>query len=333
MARDTFKALVVRETEQHEFTRSITDRTPDDLPDGDVLVQVQYSSLNYKDALSASGHKGVTRTYPHTPGIDAAGVVSESRSGDFKPGDEVIVTGYDLGMNTPGGFGRYIRVPAGWVVPKPASITLREAMIYGTAGFTAAQCLARLQGYGLGPEKGDIFVTGSTGGVGSMAVCLLAKSGYQVVAVTGKPEQHRFLRDLGAKEVIGRDDMGDGSGRPLLKPRWAGGVDTVGGPILETAIKSIHHRGAIACCGNVASPDIHTTVFPFILRGVSLFGIDSANCPYPERLGIWEKLAGEWKPDHLDRLAEEVGLDALDPHIGRILEGKLTGRILIRHEN
>jgi len=333
MAPETFKAVVVRETGKAEFVRAIEDKSLDDLPDHDVLIQVQYSSLNYKDALSASGHKGVTRQYPHTPGIDASGVVAEIRQGDFNPGDEVIVTGYDLGMNTAGGFGRYIRVPADWVVPRPPAIMLREAMIYGTAGFTAAQCVSRFQAYGLGPEKGEILVTGATGGVGSMAVSLLAACGYDVAAATGKADRHEALLALGAKRVLSRDEVTDTSGKPLLKAPWAGAVDTVGGPILETVIKSIRHRGAVACCGNVSSIELHTTVYPFILRGVSLFGIDSANCPYPERLKIWERLAGPWKPAGLERMAEEIRLDALDPYIESMLKGKLAGRVIIRHED
>jgi acrylyl-CoA reductase (NADPH) len=279
----SFQALVVRETADGEFTRQIEERALADLPDGEVLVCVHYSSLNYKDALSASGHKDVTRSYPHTPGIDAAGVVEESVAAEFRPGDPVIVTSYDLGMNTPGGWGQYIRVPAAWVVPLPQDLTLRESMIYGTAGFTAALSVHRLEAHGLAPDAGEVLVTGATGGVGSLAVAILARAGYQVVAASGKADAGPFLRDLGAAEVVDREAVRDDSGRPLLRGRWAGAVDTVGGEYLATALKSTQYGGAVACCGLVASADLPTTVYPFILRGVSLLGVDSQACPMDTR--------------------------------------------------
>ncbi|NTV47670.1 MAG: YhdH/YhfP family quinone oxidoreductase, partial [Chlorobiales bacterium] len=294
MLQRSFKAMVVTELPDNKFVRQISERSVDDLPQGDVLIKVNYSSLNYKDALSATGNKGVTRKYPHTPGIDAAGVVEESASKAFSLGDEVVVTGYDLGMNTSGGFGQYIRVPAGWVVPRPDGLSLRECMAYGTAGFTAAQCVKKLVDSGLTPDQGEVLVTGSTGGVGSVAVGILAKLGFTVVAVTGKEDQKPFLQYLGATSIMSRAEASDESGRPLLKARWAGVVDTVGGNILSTAIKSTQQHGTITCCGNAASPDLPLTVFPFILRGVALLGVDSANCPMPARLKIWEKLATDW---------------------------------------
>ena len=326
---DTFKALVVSENPDHTFTRQVTDRSLDDLPDGDVLIQVAWSSLNYKDALSAIGNRGVTRNYPHTPGIDAAGVVAESRDDRFRAGDEVLVTGYDLGMNTSGGFGQYIRVPADWVVPLPATLSLKESMIYGTAGFTATLSVLKLQDHGVTPDRGEVLVTGATGGVGSVAVSILAKSGYTVVAASGKAEASRFLLDLGAKEVIARNKISDTTGRPLLKGRWAGVVDTVGGDILATAIKSTRQHAAVTCCGNVASFELNTTVFPFILRGISLLGIDSASCPMDRRLRAWEKIAGDWKIDGLDRLCTEISLAELDSHIDLILKGRLKGRTVV----
>ncbi|MDF1554880.1 MAG: YhdH/YhfP family quinone oxidoreductase, partial [Deferrisomatales bacterium] len=293
MTDQTFRAMVVTETPDKKYTRALTARRIDDLPPGDVLVKVRYSSLNYKDALSASGNKGVTRNFPHTPGIDAAGIVADSSSPEFRAGDPVIVTSYDLGMNTAGGFGEYIRVPAGWVVPLPAGISLRESMIYGTAGFTAALSVLRL--IELVPrDRGDILVSGATGGVGSLAVSILSHIGYPVVAVNGVVDAADYLRDLGAREVISIEDATDTSNRPLLKSRWAGGIDTVGGNLLATTIKSVDQHGAVTCCGNVASPDLPLNVFPFILRGVSLIGIDSQNCPMPDRRKTWEKLATEW---------------------------------------
>ncbi|MCY4379390.1 MAG: YhdH/YhfP family quinone oxidoreductase, partial [Candidatus Dadabacteria bacterium] len=238
MSSDSFKAMVVSKTEDGKFTREITTRQIGSLPDGEVLLNVKYSSLNYKDALSAIGNRGVTKNYPHTPGVDAVGVVEDSKSGEFEPGDRVIVHGYDLGMDTSGGFGQYVRVPAEWVVNLPEGLDLKESMMYGTAGFTAAQSVLRIVEGGVSPEDGKVLVTGATGGVGSMAVAILGKAGYSVTASTGKAEQRQFLADLGAEEVIGREGLTDPSGRLLLKGQWAGVVDTVGGEMLATAIKS-----------------------------------------------------------------------------------------------
>ncbi len=329
MDSKTFKAMAVQETPDGKYTRRIAEKSLDDLPAGEVLVRVHYSSLNYKDGLSATGHRGVTKHYPHTPGVDAAGVVEESLSEAFQPGDEVIVTSYDLGMNTSGGFGQYIRVPAGWVVPLPENLSPRESMAYGSAGLTAGFCILKLQEHGVTPERGEILVTGATGGVGSFAVAMLAKTGYQVAAVTGKMEEKQFLIDLGAKEVISRDEATDTSGKPLLKGRWAGVVDSVGGEILATAIRSTKLHGAVTCCGNVASPDLRINVYPFILRGISLVGIDSQNCPMNIRRQTWEKIAGEWKLDNLDRQTSVCSLEELDPQIDRILAGKQKGRVIV----
>jgi putative YhdH/YhfP family quinone oxidoreductase len=328
MTAETFKALVVEAAEDKTYVRRIKKRTVDDLPDGEVLIRVDYSSLNYKDALSAIGNKGVTRSYPHTPGIDAAGTVADSRVGAFKKGDKVLVTGYDLGMNTAGGFGRYVRVPAGWVVPLPAGLSLKESMIYGTAGFTAGMGIFFLAER-VKPEAGPVLVTGATGGVGSVSVAVLAKLGYKVAAVTGKTDAAAFLNGLGASQIITRADAADSSGRPLLKAQWAGVVDTVGGEILATAIKSTHPWGTVTCCGNVASPDLPLTVFPFILRGVRLIGIDSQNCPMDIRLKIWENLADGWKIDGLKDLAQETSLDGLGEHIDLILKGGQKGRVVV----
>lgn len=325
----TFKAMVVSQTPDGNFQRAIVNRNLDDLPQGEILLRVRYSSLNYKDALSASGNRGVTRRYPHTPGIDAAGEVLESSSPDFVPGEEVIVSCYDLGMNTPGGFAQLIRVPAKWVMPLPAGLSLRESMIYGTAGFTAAQSVDRLQRHPVAPDQGKILVTGATGGVGSMAVAMLAMSGYQVAAATGKPEQEQFLRELGATEIVPREKSIDRSGRMLLKEKWAGVIDTVGGEILTTAIKSTRYGGAVTCCGNVASPELPLNVYPFILRGVSLFGIDSAECPMKLRIPIWQKIATTWRLPDLERLATEISLKELDRHIESILKGKQRGRVIL----
>ena len=306
MSNQTFKAYVVDETQEKVFVSNIKSRTVSELPQGEVLVKVHYSSLNYKDALSATGNKGVTKNFPHTPGVDASGVVEQSSDDRFSIGQEVIVHGYDLGCNTSGGFGEYIRVPADWVVTLPEGLSPRESMVYGTAGYTAAYSVLRLQEFGVKPDMGEILVTGATGGVGSVAVAILAKSGYQVVAATGKADQEQYLLNLGAKEVISREDSKDESGRPLLRGRWAGAVDTVGGEILATAIKSTNPRGVVTCCGNVASADLPINVYPFILRGVSLVGIDSQDSPMNLRQQIWDRISSQWKLDQLELLSTEI---------------------------
>lgn len=330
MAVTAFKALVIKETEEKQYTRQIMEKRLDDLPAGDVVVQVHYSSLNYKDALSASGNKGVTRRYPHTPGIDAAGVVAESADGAFRPGDEVIVTSYDLGMNTAGGFGQYIRVPAQWVVPLPGGLTLKEAMCYGTAGFTAGLSVFKLVDHGVLPEHGEVLVSGATGGVGGIAVAILSRLGYPVVAVNGLVDEAAYLETIGAQRVISIEEAADQSGRPLLKTQWSGSIDTVGGDILATSIKSVRPHGVVTSCGNVASPDLPLNVFPFILRGITLVGIDSQNCPMPDRLKTWEKLADEWKIPTMEAVVEEIGLADLDRSIDRMLKGQHKGRAVVK---
>ena len=272
---------------------------------------------------------GVTRNYPHTPGIDASGEVTESSDSRFKEGDSVIVTGYDLGMNTSGGFGEYIRVPADWVVPLPEGMTFKEASIYGVAGFTAALSVDALQKYGVNPEQGEIVVTGSTGGVGSVSVALLSLLGYTVVASTGKKEESEFLLRLGASEIISREEVNDESKKPLLRERWAGAVDTVGGTTLAALLKAAKRGGAVAATGLVASSELSTTVFPFILRGVSLLGIDSGFTPTKLRLEIWNKLAGIWKIPQLEQLTIDCTLEELDPEIDKILAGGQRGRVVV----
>ena len=326
--RINFKALVVSEADDNKYLREIKERSTDELPEGDVLVRVNYSSLNYKDALSAIGSKGVTRIYPHTPGVDSSGVVEESSSGNINPGEEVIVHAHDLGVNTSGGFGQYIRVPAEWVVKLPDGLSQRESMIYGTAGFTAAQCIYKMERNGVTPQDGEILVTGATGGVGSTAVAMLSKIGYEVVASTGKMGQEKFLKDIGAREVISREDSVDLS-RPLLKGRWGGVVDTVGGDILATAIHSTKHHGTVTCCGNVAGHQLNTNVYPFILRGVDLLGVDSQNYPMDKRVEIWNRMATDWKLDNLDLICNEIALEQLGENIDLILAGKQKGRVLV----
>lgn len=326
----SFKALLVEKQEDKSFTRGVTERSLNDLPEGTLLIKVEYSSLNYKDALSATGNPGVSRNFPHTPGIDAAGTVVSCDNNSFKGGDEVIVTGYDLGMNTPGGFGEYIKIPSEWAVAKPDGLTLRESMVIGTAGFTAGLSVQGLVEHGVTPEKGDILVTGATGGVGSVAVALLANAGFSVVACTGKKEHESFLQTLGANKVITRDALLENKERPMLKEQYAGAVDTVGGEYLAQAIKATQYGGSVTCCGLTASADLDVSVFPFILRGVSLLGIDSVQCPMPPRLRLWDKLASEWKLNCLDDLTEEVSLDDVSQKIDAILKGELWGRTLVK---
>jgi len=323
-----FRAMVVEETPSGQFEINIKKKAIKDLPPGDVLVRVKYSSINYKDALSASGNRGVTRKYPHTPGIDAAGIVVESENSRFKEGDEVLITGYDLGMNTSGGFEQYIRVPAEWIVRLPEGLKFGEAMIYGTAGFTAAMSIYALM-RDVAPGDGEILVTGASGGVGCLVVVTLAKLGFEVVAVSGKPEGKRFLKKLGAKKVIAREEALDNSSKPLLKAIWAGVIDTVGGETLATAIKSTKPGGTVTCCGNVSSPDLPITVFPFILRGVRLVGIDSQNCPMEHRKEIWTLLGDAWKSDKLMDICEEIGLDGVVFHVPMMLQGKQKGRVVV----
>lgn len=324
----SFTACVVDETKDKQFTRSITRRSVSDLPDGDVLIRVSWSSLNYKDALSATGNRGVTRKYPHTPGIDAAGVVEHSRVDTFGKGDKVIVTSYDLGMNTSGGFGQYIRVPAGWVVKLPDGLSLKESMIFGTAGFTAGMSVHKLI-QTVTPNHGEILVTGATGGVGTLSCAILSHLGYAVTGVSGKTDS-KMLSRLGVKDIISRQAFLENTKPPMLSEKWAGVIDTVGGEILATAIKSAKQDGVVTCCGMAASFDLPINVFPFILRGVSLLGIDSQHCPMPLRSRIWHNLAADWKFPGLETIYEEIDLTQLDEKIHDILAGRIKGRTVVR---
>ncbi|MFL2742358.1 MAG: YhdH/YhfP family quinone oxidoreductase [Gammaproteobacteria bacterium] len=325
-----FKAFVTEETEKG-FTSSIKERSLNDLPAGDVLIKVLFSSLNYKDALSASGNKGVSRNYPHSPGIDAAGIVEESNSDDFSNGDEVIVTGYDLGMNTSGGFSQYIRVPKEWIIKKPDNFNLEESMAFGTAGLTAGLCVRKILLNGIKPEDGDIFVTGATGGVGTVAVMLLSKLGFNVIAITGKENQTDLLLSLGAKEVVNRSEFEGEMKSPLSKPRWAGGVDAVGSDILSNLITATHQRAAIACCGMVGGINLNTSIFPFILRGLSLLGVDSAETLIEVKKEIWHNFATDWKLEKINYQIKDVSLEELDLEIKKILKGEQVGRIRIKN--
>jgi putative YhdH/YhfP family quinone oxidoreductase len=329
MANDSFPCLMVRKDAEGRVSAAVERIARRELPAGDVLIEIAYSSLNYKDALASQGHPGVVQNFPHVPGIDCAGTVVESTSPKFKPGDEVLVTGYELGAGHWGGFAAYVRVSADWIIPLPPALTAREAMIYGTAGFTAAQSVTAIVDRGIGPDRGEVVVTGATGGVGCIAVAILAKLGYRVAAVSGKAERHDWLRAIGAANVLDRDEVDHDSAQPLLKSRWAAAVDTVGGVPLTTIIRSLEHRGCVAACGLVAGTELPLSIYPFILRGVTLAGIDSAKCPRPQRDQMWQKLSGPWRVENLDRLTHEVTLDDLPNAFDEILAGRIVGRTLV----
>ncbi|WP_025763735.1 YhdH/YhfP family quinone oxidoreductase [Dyadobacter tibetensis] len=325
--KKTFRAFRIEETED-SFRSTIMQVPFDKLRDEELLVRVQYSALNYKDALSATGNRGVTKQYPHTPGIDAVGTVVQSNCETYEVGDVVIVTSFDLGMNTDGGFADYIRVPAQWAIKLPAGLSMKESMIYGTAGLTAAMSVKKIT-ESIAISAGKIAVSGATGGVGALSVALLHKLGYEVVAISGKKSETDYLQYLGASQVLDRHEIEAFDKKPLLKPIFAGAVDTVGGVILENIIKATKPLGVVTCCGNVASPKLDLTVFPFILRGISLIGIDSQNYPVEPRAGLWQLLASSWKPDTLAQLHQEIRLTELQDKITNMLQGQLKGRIVI----
>lgn len=326
----TFASYFVERDVQGQIHSAIRMVSLDDLPSDEVLIRVHYSSLNYKDALVATGHPGIVHRFPHVPGIDAAGIVVSSANLAFQPGDQVLITGYELGVNHWGGYAEYVRVPADWVVPLPINLSLKESMILGTAGFTAALCINALEQQGLRPDHGELLVTGASGGVGSIAVALLAKRGYAVAAMSGKTGAHGYLRELGALRVLSREEVVDLSGKFLLKECWAGAVDTVGGSVLATVLKSTRYNGAVAACGLVAGAELATTVYPFILRGMKLLGIDSVQCPMPQRLGVWQKLASDCKLACLDAMSITIGLDSLPDKIQAILQGSIRGRVVVK---
>ena len=324
----TFKALEVSE----KFSLSIVEKDLADLPEGDLLIKVDFSSLNYKDAMSASGMPGVTRNYPHTPGIDAAGKVAESRVPDFKEGDEVIVTGYDLGMNTSGGFGEYIRVPSNWAVHLPKGLTAKQSMSLGTAGLTAGLSIHALDSFreytGLKDTKS--VVSGATGGVGSISVMLLSKLGSEVTAVTGKNDQSDFLHTIGASNILSREELAKTARKPIGKSLWDVGVDVASGEILSLLLTSLSPGGAVACSGLVGGPSFESSIFPFILRGNALIGIDSVEIPLKDKDHIWEHFAHDWALEGLDKITKEVSLDNLEVEIKRILSGNQVGRVLVK---
>ena len=323
-----YSAYYVEENDG-EFSSSISELELQKPEDGFVQIEVSHSSLNYKDALSASGNKGVTRNYPFVPGIDAAGTIADANSSQFTDGDEVIVTGYDMGMNTPGGFGEYINVPAEWVVKKPANLSSLEAMSIGTAGITAAASVLKIYDSSKASEL-PVLVSGATGGVGSVGVMLMSKLGKEVTALTGKSLSTDFLKSIGADNIIMRDEYLEAPAKALERPLFASAIDTVGGNVLSKMLPQISPHGVVACCGNVAGIEVNTTVFPFILRGITLAGIDSAESPIEFKTSIWNKFADEWKLD-LSSMIRVVFKENLQQEIDLILEGGQQGRVVLQH--
>ncbi|MCT4614754.1 MAG: YhdH/YhfP family quinone oxidoreductase [Marinifilaceae bacterium] len=326
--RKTFRAFRTEETE-NGFISSVKEIELRDLNENEVLIKAEYSSLNYKDALSASGNKGVTRNYPHTAGIDVAGTIESSNSEKLNTGEKVIATSYDLGMNTDGGFAEYVIVPSDWVVKLPKNLSTKEAMAYGTAGLTAAICIQKITRT-IKPEDGKIAISGATGGVGSLAISILSKLNYKLVAISGKESEYEYLHKLGANEILSRQEIEAFANKPLLKPLFIGAVDAVGGSILENIIKSTDANGVVSCCGNAASFNLSLTVFPFILRGVSLMGVDSQNYPMQERQKAWDLLAYEWKINQIADFCDEIKLEDLNEKIKLMLDGKLKRRVIVK---
>jgi len=326
---ELFNAFRIHNDDQG-YRSGVEPVTIDDLTEGDLTIQTDWSSINYKDALAATGKGKILKKFPLAGGIDVAGTVIVSGADQFRPGDHIIVTGCGLSEIRDGGYSEYLRVNSSDAVPLPPGLTPRQAMIMGTAGFTAALCLLRMEANGQTPDAGPIVVTGASGGVGSIAINLLTHAGYEVHAITGKIDSFDWLEKLGARQCISRHDLHWGQ-NPLEKAVWAGGIDCVGGDMLAGISRSVRLWGNIACCGMTGGQGLNTTVFPMILRGVSLLGISSNNCPYPTRKILWDRLANEWKPPLLDEIvSQQVGIDEMQPVFESLLDGKLTGRCVVK---
>jgi putative YhdH/YhfP family quinone oxidoreductase len=326
----TYRALLV-DKQDGQFSVGVRELEWSALPAGDVTIRVAYSTVNYKDGLACTPDGRIIRDYPMTPGVDLSGTVTESADGRFRAGDGVLVTGFDQGVAHPGGFAEYARVPADWVVKLPAGLSAREAMALGTAGFTAALSIHRLEQNGVRPGGGPVLVSGATGGVGSTAVSMLAGLGYEVAGSTGKTEEHAFLRGLGATEVLSREEVSAQSGRPLEKERWAACVDPVGGDTLAYMLRTTRYGGSVASSGLTGGTALNTTVFPFILRGVNLLGIESVMCPMSVREPLWERLAGDLKPRGLiESIAHEIALEQVPELASVILRGGVRGRAVVK---
>ncbi|MEV9642012.1 acryloyl-CoA reductase [Mammaliicoccus sciuri] len=326
----SFNALVV-DKQEGQFSVQVQQLSLDDLPEGDVLMRVHYSGINYKDSLASIPNGNIVQNYPMVPGIDLAGVVVSSTDERFKEGDEVIATSYEIGVSQFGGYSEYARVQADWVVPLPEGLSLKEAMIIGTAGFTAALSVQRLEENHVSSDKGKVLVTGATGGVGSFAISFLSKLGYDVEASTGKQEEHAYLKSIGAKSIVSREEVYDGKIRALGKQKWAAAVDPVGGEPLASLLSQIEYGGSVAVSGLTAGTKVPTTVFPFILRAVNLLGIDSVYCPMDTRKKVWDRLATDLKLPDLEQLVQkEISLDELPDALPVLLQGEARGRMIVK---
>ena len=323
----SFKAFRITNTEG-KISAAIVDTSLDELTPGDLVIKAEYSSVNYKDALAATGTGKILKRFPLIGGIDVAGVVTSSADRRFREGDRVLVTGYDLGVGQDGGYAAFVRVPADWVVRIPDGLSPRDAMILGTAGFTAGLAILRLERNGLAPGQGPVAVTGATGGVGSIAIAALARLGYEATAISGKDDARDYLTSLGAREILSRTTLTMGT-RPLEAARWAGAIDAVGGDMLAWLTRTTNYWGSIASTGLTGGVELRTTVMPFILRGVSLIGIDSAMCPMPIRLEVWRRLTTDMKPAGLNAIAHEITLDGLPAAFETLLAGKARGRFVV----
>ncbi len=325
---ETYRAFVVHKDD--DTTRLAYEERPvPELQDGEVVVQIAWSCVNYKDGLATLPKGGVVRAWPRVPGVDMSGVVAASRDQRFREGDEVVCTGYDFGVNHDGGYAEQCCVPGDWLFRRPDGLSLRDCMTFGTAGFTAALAVQQMERNGLAPDNGEVLVTGASGGVGSMAVAMLANLGYRVAAATGKAEAADFLAGLGAESILSREDVSE-EPRPIGRARWAGAVDQVGGRVLAWTLSTMAYRGVCAATGLTGGPGLRSTVFPFILRGVSLLGIDSVMCPMAERGPLWARMAGELRPADLDSMTTEIAFDDLQARLATILKGGVTGRTVVR---
>jgi acrylyl-CoA reductase (NADPH) len=326
-----FRALLVDKAADGAISQTLTTLEDSRLPaEGDVTVRVEYSTVNYKDGLCITGGGGLVRTYPHVPGIDFAGTVEESADPRYKPGDKVVLTGWRVGEVWWGGYAEKARVKADWLVPLPAGLTTRQAMAVGTAGFTAMLAVMALEAHGLTPAKGEVLVTGAAGGVGSVATAILAKRGYQVAGVTGRPEQEGYLKGLGASRIVARSELADAPTRPLDKELWAGAIDNVGGPMLARVLTQMKYGGSVAAVGLAGGANLPATVIPFLLRSVNLLGIDSVMKPTVDRLAAWKRVAEDLPLDKLEAMIEEAALHDL-PELGAaILKGQVKGRVVVR---
>jgi len=329
MSDSPFRSFVVRKDADGQAHGQVCERTLDDLSPGEVVIRTSYSALNYKDAMAATGHPGVAKRLPLIPGIDTVGVVAASDSPQFQIGDEVFATGFDLGVSHSGGWSEYVRLPADWVLPLPDTLSPKEVMIYGTAGLTAAQCVHAIVAHNVTPDDGEIVVSGATGGVGGFAVRLLHKLGYRVAAVSGKPQHYDWLTKIGAQTILNRQDMQRDAKRPLLSARWAGGVDTVGGEMLTTILRETGLQGCVAACGMVGGGDLNMTVYPFILRGITLAGVGSAYVPTPHRRQMWNLLETDWRLDNLEEGVNVTTLEEVDKDVAMMLAGKHFGRTVV----